>query len=90
MGHTIQNKSKLINRVRRLRGQLEGVERALEEERDCAEIMHALAVCRGALTSLTTEVIEGHIRFHIADPDKDSKQAQAARELIDVIKTYVK
>jgi hypothetical protein len=38
------------------------------------------------------EVIEGHIRFHVVDPDHrpTSEQAQAAQELIDVIKAYLK
>jgi DNA-binding FrmR family transcriptional regulator len=38
------------------------------------------------------EVIEGHIRFHVVDPDHNpgSERAQAAQELIDVIKMYMK
>jgi FrmR/RcnR family transcriptional regulator, repressor of frmRAB operon len=90
MAHTVKDKDRLINRVRRLRGQLEAVERALQEEHDCSDVMHALALCRGALTSLTAEVVEGHIRFHLANPDKDSKRGEAARDLIEVVKTYLK
>ena len=90
MAHTIKDKKKLLNRVRRLRGQLAAVEKALVEERECEDILQTLAACRGAMGSLTAEVLEGHIRFHIVDPDGRSAQAQAAQELIAVLKTYLK
>lgn len=47
MSHAARNKDKLIARVRRLQGQLEGVERALEADAECAEIMRQLASIRG-------------------------------------------
>ena len=91
MAHVIRDKKKLLNRIRRIHGQVEAVERALEAEADCTEILHAIAACRGAMNGLMTEVIEGHIRFHLVDPDKNptSGRAIAAQELIDVIKQYV-
>jgi FrmR/RcnR family transcriptional regulator, repressor of frmRAB operon len=92
MAHVIRDKRKLLNRVRRIRGQVEAVERALESEADCSQILHAIAACRGAMNALMTEVIEGHIRFHLVDPDRrpTSRQSLAAQELIDVIKQYVR
>jgi DNA-binding FrmR family transcriptional regulator len=89
MGHTARDKEKLLNRVRRIRGQIEGLERALVEEQECGKVMHLLAACRGALGSLTAEVIEEHVRSHIIDPDGKTDRAQAARDLVDVIKTYL-
>jgi len=91
MAHTIRDKKKLINRVRRIRGQLDAAENAFEHELDCAVIMHTLAAGRGALDSLMAEVMEGHIKLHLVDPDDHptSSQAKAAQELIDVIKTYL-
>ena len=69
MAHTAAiEKKRLLNRVRRIRGQVEALERTLEEESECADTLHAIAVCRGALDSLMAEVIEGHIRFHVLDP----------------------
>jgi FrmR/RcnR family transcriptional regulator, repressor of frmRAB operon len=92
MAHTIRDKTKLLNRVRRIRGQIEAVERAIDQEQDCSDILHAIAACHGAIKGLMAEVIEGHIRFHVVDPDRQptSDQAQAAQELIDVIKAYLK
>ena len=88
MTHTVSNKDLLVKRVRRLRGQLDAVERALNDDRDCSEILHALAACRGAITGLTAEVIEDHIRFHVFDEKRSTRQAAAARELVEVVKTY--
>lgn len=92
MAHTIREKQKLLNRVSRLRGQLEAVDKALSDEQECTQILHILSACRGGLDSLMAEVIEGHILVHIADPAKrpTSEQSKAAQELIDVIKSYLK
>jgi DNA-binding FrmR family transcriptional regulator len=92
MTHLIRDKGKLLNRIRRIRGQIEAVERALEEEADCGTTMRLIAAARGAMNSLMAEVIDGHVRFHVIDPDRNptSVQAQAAQELIDVVKAYLK
>jgi DNA-binding FrmR family transcriptional regulator len=92
MAHTIRDKQKLLNRVSRLKGQLEAVEKALDEEADCTHILHILSATRGAMDGLMAEVIEGHILLHIVDPNSrpTSEQSRAARELIDVIKSYLR
>jgi len=92
MSHTIKNKAKLIARVRRLKGQVEAIERSLEAEAPCGEVLNLVASVRGAMTGLTAELIEEHVREHVSDPDKDedSGRAQGAAELIEVIRTYLK
>jgi DNA-binding FrmR family transcriptional regulator len=92
MSHTIREKSKLLNRVRRIRGQIEAVERALDLEIGCADVMQLIAAVRGAVNGLMVEVIEDHIRQHIVDPGRDpgSERAQATGELIDVVRSYLK
>lgn len=92
MAHTIRDKQKLLNRVRRIRGQIEAVEKAIEQEQDCYAILQTIAACRGAINGLTAEIIEGHIRFHVVDPDQQptSDQARAAQQLIDVVRSYLK
>jgi DNA-binding FrmR family transcriptional regulator len=92
MAHTIRDKTKLLNRVRRIKGQVEAVERAIDREQDCSAILHAIAACHGAIKGLMAEVIEGHIRYHVVDPDRQptSEQSRAAQELIEVIKAYLK
>lgn len=92
MSHTIRDKSKLLNRIRRIRGQVSAIEQALVDERDASEVMQTIAACRGAMNGLMAEVIEGHIRFHVLNPDMrpTSPEARAAQELIDVVKAYLK
>ncbi|QCI66884.1 metal/formaldehyde-sensitive transcriptional repressor [Phreatobacter stygius] len=90
MGHTTKDKDKLLARVRRIRGQVEAVERALEAETGCAEVLQLVASIRGAVNGLTAELIEDHIRFHVVDParEPDAGKAQGAEELIGVVRTY--
>lgn len=90
--HTIRERTKLIARVRRIRGQLEAVERAIVDEKGCYEVLQTVAAARGALNGLVAEMIEDHVRFHVLDPEEKipQKRARAAEELIDVVRAYVK
>jgi DNA-binding FrmR family transcriptional regulator len=90
VSHTIQEKTKLINRVRRIRGQMEAVERALDHEIGCADVLQLITAARGAINGLISEVIEDHIRMHLIDPDADAGAIHAAEDLIDVVRSYLK
>ena len=92
MSHTQHQQRKLIARVRRIKGQVEAVERALEAELGCADVLMLVASLRGAVHGLSAEVMEDHIRNHVADPDtdKDPERAKGAAELIEVVRTYLK
>lgn len=92
MAHLTRDKKKLLNRVRRIRGQVEAVERALEEEGECSTLLQAIAGARGALNGLMAQVLEGHIREHVIDPSREATRGQleAADELVDVVKAYLK
>ena len=92
MAHTTKDKTKLLSRVRRIRGQVEAVERALDGDQKCSSVLQLIAACRGALNGLMAEVLEGHIRFHVLDPKagKNAPQVEAAEELIDVVRRYLK
>jgi DNA-binding FrmR family transcriptional regulator len=92
MAHIAKDKEKLLIRVRRVRGQVEAVERALREDQECSDVLQLVAACRGAMNGLMAELVEGHIWFHVLDPNrpKDSPQAAAAEELIDIVRAYLK
>lgn len=79
-------------RVRRIRGQIEAVERALTTEQDCSDILQLITAARGAMNGLMAELLEDHVRFHVLDPKRKptSEQALAADELIDIVKAYLK
>ena len=92
MSHTIRQKAKLSKRVARIRGQVDAIARALDNELECGEVLRLIASARGAMNSLMAEVVEDHVRTHLVDPDKnpDALNADAAEQLIDVIHTYLK
>jgi DNA-binding FrmR family transcriptional regulator len=90
--HTAREKEKLIARVRRIRGQVEAVERAIVEEKGCYDVLQTVTAARGALNALVAEMIEDHVRFHVLDPEAkvSPKRARAADELVDIVRAYVK
>jgi len=91
MTHALKNKQKLLNRVRRIRGQLDAVERALLQDAGCAAVLQQTTACRGALDGLIAEVVEGHIREHVIDPAAlpDDPRAQSAEELIEIVHSFL-
>ena len=90
--HTAREKDKLIARVRRIKGQIEAVERAIADEKGCYEVLTTVTAARGALNGLVAEMIEDHVRFHVLDPEEKvpAKRARAAEELVDIVRAYVK
>jgi DNA-binding FrmR family transcriptional regulator len=92
MSHTVRNKTNLLARVRRIRGQVDALERALEAEEGCAAIMQQIAAFRGAANGLMTEVIEEHLRTHVAGPSvtSNASRTKGADELIEVVRTYLR
>ena len=90
MSHTIREKAKLLARVRRLKGQMEAVERALEAESPCGEVLQLLASIRGALAGLTGEVIEDHLHEHVLHAEDEKARAKATDELAEVLRTYIR
>lgn len=91
MGHTIRNKTKLLNRVGRVRGQVDAVARSLESEARCADVLQLVAAARGAINGLMSELLEEHIRGHVLAPDHEPhEREEATEELVDVVRAYVR
>jgi DNA-binding FrmR family transcriptional regulator len=91
MSHTARDKEKLLPRVRRIIGQLQAAERALDEEKPCGDVLHLLAGARGAMNGLMGEVLEEHIRAHLGVGGVTrSEQARAADDIVEVVRTYLK
>jgi DNA-binding FrmR family transcriptional regulator len=87
MGHVAKERQKLLNRLKRLRGQLEAIERAVETDTECARVLQQATSCRRALDGFIAEVIEDHIREHMLDPDapRDDPRTQSAEELVAIV-----
>jgi FrmR/RcnR family transcriptional regulator, repressor of frmRAB operon len=92
MGHVSKDKEKVLNRLKRLRGQIEAIHRSVEAGDECARVLQQATACRGALDGFIGEIIEGHIREHVVDPKlgRNSPQSAAAEELIEIVHQYLK
>ena len=92
MAHTPEEKKRILNRVRRIMGQVASIEKALDQEAECADVLHNISACRGAMDGLMAEVIEGHIRFHILGQNGSAtdEQTQAADDLVSALRAYLK
>jgi DNA-binding FrmR family transcriptional regulator len=92
LAHVIEEKQKLLNRIRRLRGQIEALDRAVEAGEGCNEVMRLLTTARGAINGIMAEVVEDHILLHMIDKDRKPSRAEqeAADELLEVLRTYIK
>ena len=91
MAHVRTEKVKLLHRLRRIRGQLEAIERAVEEDTECARVLQQATSCRGAMDGFIAEVIEDHILEHMVDPAAPAgdPRVQAAEELVAIVHAYL-
>lgn len=92
MRHVANEKGKLLNRLRRLRGQIEAIERAVDTDEECTGVLQQATSCRGALDGFIAEVIEDHIREHMVGERAAPAEARAAaaEELIGIVHSYLK
>jgi DNA-binding FrmR family transcriptional regulator len=91
MGHVAKEKQKLLNRLKRLKGQLDAIERAVSADAECARILQQATASRGALDGFIAELIEDHIREHMIDPTAglDDPRTQAGEELVAIVHAYL-
>ena len=64
----------------------------MEGHDGCATLLQTIAATRGALNGLMAQILEGHVREHVIDPGRKPTQVQleAADELLEVVKAYLK
>ena len=91
MSSTNKEKAKLVARIKRIRGQVDSIERSLTAGDNCADVLMLLANVRGGINSLMAEVLEDHIRLHMMTPEKSGLPSQElAEDLIDLVRAYLK
>ncbi len=91
MSHLTQDKDALLKRVRRINGQVQALERALEGDADCTSTLHLAAAIRGAVHGLMDQLIEAHAREHVARPGlSDEQRNQGLEEVLEAIRRYAK
>lgn len=91
MSHTIHHKKPLLMRIRRIKGQMAALEKALETEAACAEVLQQIAAVRGAVNGLMAEVLEGHIREHLCNEALPLAQRKYDLEhVVSILRSYLK
>lgn len=93
MPHSPREKKKALLRLRRIRGQAEALERAIEAGTECRQILQQLAALRGAVNGLMAEILEGHLR-ETFKPEGKKSSAKTMRDSIDdtltLVRSYLK
>ncbi|MEJ2669928.1 MAG: metal/formaldehyde-sensitive transcriptional repressor [Gammaproteobacteria bacterium] len=91
MAHTIKQREKLLTRVRKIRGQTEGLEKLLVQDGECSKILQQIAAIRGAINGLMGEVLEGHIREHLGAHDMTLAEREVeVDQVVSVLRSYLK
>jgi DNA-binding FrmR family transcriptional regulator len=88
MSHLSREKLELVSRTKKVIGQLESVLRGLNEDEQCNNLLQRLAAARGAINGLMGELLEDHIRNHM--PRKSKSAEEAADDVIEIVRTYLK
>lgn len=91
MAHTVKGNKALLTRVRRIKGQAEALERALDLEGECNAILQQIAAIRGAINGLMLEVLDGHMRDHLGPHvGNTSQRKQDLEQVLRVMRSYMK
>ncbi|MEX5411486.1 metal-sensing transcriptional repressor [Atlantibacter hermannii] len=91
MPHSPEDKKRVLTRVRRIRGQVEALERALEAGEPCIAILQQIAAVRGAANGLMGEMVEIHLNDELVNGETSREQrAQRMNEIGHLLRAYLK
>ncbi|VEB97869.1 Transcriptional repressor frmR [Cedecea lapagei] len=91
MPHSPEDKKRILTRVRRIRGQTEALERALENGEPCLAILQQIAAVRGAANGLMGEMMEIHLKDELVTGDTSEEQrALRMAEVGNLLRSYLK
>ena len=88
--HTTTERYKLLNRARRIQGQMDKIYKTLSGDHNCTDVLMLLAATRGGINSLMHEVLEDHIRLHLLGVEAKPMTPELGEELIDLVRAYLK
>ncbi|MDO7410116.1 BCR protein [Acinetobacter baumannii] len=91
MPNLIEDKKKILTRVRRIKGQVQAIENALEDGNTCNSVLQQICSVRGAINGLMNELLEVHLKDTLVSGETSETERQA--ELVEVskiLKSYLK
>jgi DNA-binding FrmR family transcriptional regulator len=80
----------LLRRLRKIEGQVRGVQRMVEEDRYCVDILVQLAAIRSAVTAAGQSLLESHVRGCVSGALRSGDGEPAVAELMDVIRRFAR
>ena len=91
MAHISIHRDKIVARIHRIAGQVAAIERSVTANAPCADTLHLVSAVRGAVAGLMDELVEEHLRAHVAAPGlTPQERSQGADELAVVLRRYVR
>lgn len=88
--HTVKSKKQLKTRIKKISGQVQALEKQLDDGKECIDILYQISAIRGAVNSLMTNVIEGHLLEHVAHENSAEKRHEEVEVALKLIKSYLK
>ena len=88
MSHISRNRSKLLGRIRRISGQVTALEHAVANETDCAKLLVQIAAVRGAVQGLMIEVLDDHLREHLAAEEDRDQRTDEVSAVVGFLRSY--
>jgi len=86
----MQNKDNILRRLRKIEGQVKGIQRMVEEEKYCVDLLIQIAAVRAALNKVGLIIFEDHTRGCVAQALDTEKEDEKINELVDVIFKFIK
>ena len=83
-----RDNSALLGRLRKIEGQVRGVQRMLEDDRYCVDVLVQLAAIRSAVSAVGQSLLEGHVRGCVAAALRSGDGDHAVTELLEVIAQF--
>jgi DNA-binding FrmR family transcriptional regulator len=84
------SKDDLQKRLKKIEGQIKGIQRMIEEEKYCVDVLIQIAAVRAALDKVGLIIFEHHSRGCLKNAVELGKQEEMVTELIDVLKKFIK
>lgn len=85
-----KTKKNLLHRLNRIEGQVRGIQRMIEADQYCLDILNQISAVRSALNSVGQIILEDHLRGCVSDAIRDNRGDESIAELMQVLKKYVR
>lgn len=84
------NKPDLLERLKKIEGQVRGVQKMVDDDRYCVDILIQLTAIRAAVNKVGLQILQGHVRGCVTSAIKEGKGDESIEELVDVLSKFAK